>query len=383
MKKGYQSGAVSLFVVIFSALLITIVTVGFISLMVRNQKQATDSDLSQSAYDSALAGVEDAKRAILRYMKVCIPMSTDCTTDIQNSMTAASQTCTNVVKDLTGVTLSDKEVKVQTGADNKLNQAYTCVKVSLNNPNYLGSLDKDTSKLIPLVGESPFNKIQIDWYMQKDLSSGSVADLSALSATDTKLLKASSTWINTPSIMRAQLIQYGSSGFNLVDFDDNVVAGVDVKSNTSTLFLYPSTSPNPNWSFSEDNRRNAPGIIKQTHCEPDFGIGGGYACTATILLPDPINSGARLAYLNLSSLYGKANFQITLWDGSDVIKFNNVQPEIDSTGRANDVFRRVKSRVEMSSSTNLVPFAAVDVEDGFCKDYEFYIDHPPEPPTCG
>ena len=71
MYRRHESGAVSLFLVVFAMLLIIVVTLSFLRIMLADQQQAAVNDLSKSAYDSSLAGVEDAKRALIYYRTVC------------------------------------------------------------------------------------------------------------------------------------------------------------------------------------------------------------------------------------------------------------------------------------------------------------------------
>lgn len=102
-------------------------------------------------------------------------------------------------------------------------------------------------------------------------------------------------------------------------------------------------------------------------CINDLSI-GGYACSVRITLPEPVGGGARTAFLNLSSLYGKTSYRVTLYDGSQAVAFDAVQPEVDATGRASDLFRRVKSRIELFPVT-YNPVGAIDITGSLCKSF--------------
>lgn len=375
-----ESGAVSLFVVIFATLLITIVTVSFLRLMIHDQQQANAQDLSQSAYDSAQAGVEDAKRALLRLESACADSQAQCASLKATALSTWNE-CNVGLKDV--VVVSGDEVKVQqTTGDASLDQAYSCVKINLQTNDYLGALNENESKLIPIVGAKTTDTIEINWYSKDDLTvaTGDTYDVDLLPATSPLPLFSQKNWPdNRPSVMRVQLMQFGSNGFSLSDFD-NTVNG---ESNANTVFLYPtgvkgkvvSDQPLSMRFVDQDLRRSAAtGQPTGVSCSGNIS-GGGYACRQRIVLPTPIGGGDRTAYIRLTPLYNAAHFSVVLRDASGaIVPFDSVQPSVDSTGRANDYFRRVQTRVELVDSTYPYPDYAVSVSGDFCKDFSVTDD---------
>lgn len=360
-----ERGAVSLFIVIFSTLLISVLTVSFIRMMVRDQQEATLNDLSQSAYDSALAGVEDAKRALLRYQNFCGGGSTspECI-KIREALNEGS--CDTLGEGKAGIASfndspsGNREVIIQRNiSDNEaenFDQAYTCVTMTLNTIDYQALLGVNESKVIPLRGLDNFDSITIQWFTSTDADS---SNITLTSSTDQPLPMSSDWKSNQPALLRAQLIQYGSS-FKLGDFDTSNQAA-------STLFLYPSRVGSEETNFAADPRLKSGSSgtgIKPVKCSNSL-INTTYACKVTIKLPDTIGAGSRTAFLRLSALYNKTTFRVTLANG---IKFNEVQPKVDATGRANDVFRRVEARIETQSDFPY-PEAAVDLTGSLCKDF--------------
>ena len=367
--RNREHGAVSLFVVIFAALLMTILTVSFIQLMLRDQQQATTSDLSQSAYDSALAGVEDAKRLLILDQEcrsgaapanvVCNKVS-QALTPVSGNETACD---TLSAADLVGETNGEVKVQTTTG-DAQLDQAYTCVKIATDTDNYKGEVTAGQSTVVPLRGVGEYDTVELSWFSREDVSNPNTPQAVVPVGTNVTLPPTGQWNQNTPALLRAQMIQTGAN-FSLDQFND----AQDAKSNANTLFLYPKNAGANTLDFFSDTRRSPLNTPRPVVCQENLAT-NEYACTVRLRMPAPIdgNTVNRNAYLHLGALYNNSHFQIRLLRGADPVRFDNVQPVVDSTGRANDAFRRVQARVQLSSDYTY-PQAVIDLEGDLCKNF--------------
>lgn len=385
-----EKGAVSLFVVIFTALLFVAVTVGFTVLMLSDQQQASENDLAQSALDSANAGTEDAKRVLAQYAD-CVERNNDA--DRCHSIREAVDggQCNTINAALSSGGTEERKIQQSEGdgVSEALQQAYTCVKITPNTNTYVGQTrGEDGIRLIPLKtdGEA-FNTVQISWLKREDMNledrNPNFEPIDPYPGTETSVpevlpLPARDTWRDEDrgAILRVGSIQYSPGHINVGAIDDSARA----------IFLYPNDNLIANETIDlsdaalEDMHRPLTAVDQdnlegkyvntpiEVRCDDD--PGRTYLCTTSIRLPN-YNDPALLRYLTLSSVYRSVSFEISLLDADgDTVQFKNVQPEIDVTGRANDVFRRVVSRVEAADASEApYPRAALGTTDSICKDF--------------
>ncbi len=359
-----QSGAVSLFAVIFGAMLLTIVTIGFMRLMLMDQRQASDNDLSQSAYDAALAGVEDAKRVVRAAQTGNMQAASVLSGPINCNMIAAS----GVVG---GSASGETVIQTGSGAGKKFDQAYTCVKIAMQSQDFIYKAIEDKSQLISLRAVSSFNKIIIEWYRRDDESNLNAANAVNTEISTTGELPAKDKWnSNTPPLVRAQVINPGTT-FNLATLDTtgvtsflrpNVLRSDVLGQAGTTVSGKPSDRPRATDGNEHNNGTN---IVS---CSKTFRFSGEYSCKVVIDV-DEVPAGSESAFLRLVSIYKGGSIKVSLQksDGTTV-NFDGVQPIVDSTGRASNLFRRVEARLQIGDDF-AYPDNAVELKNSLCKDF--------------
>lgn len=383
-RQNQETGAVSLFVVMFTAMLFAAVTVGFTVLMLSDQQQSTDNDLAQSALDSANAGAEDAKRVLVQYTdcverQIALPGS-----NCPSIINAVERSDCNTVNTAMGETAGERLVQTATG-DSNLQQAYTCIKITPNTDDYVGKTRTEGDiRLIPIKTEegASVETVKVQWLAPSDLivTDPDDADLDhppkvgTGGQPSTIGLSAKDDWMaaSKGTMLRVGSIQYNQGAVNLEEIDRQARA----------VFLYPEESvagvasagpldllvdghqPLTDMEILDNRDPNRP---HPSYCRKDST--SGYLCETSFKLPPGDASTAR--YISIASLYGNTSFRVTLEDAAgNPVKFRNVQPAIDATGRANDVFRRIVSRVESADASEApYPRAALGSTGDICKHY--------------
>lgn len=380
-----KKGAAAFYVVIFTTLLLSVITMSFIRIMLSEATKSTNDDLSKSAYDSALAGLEDAKIALVRYHQ-CLdqgekanqsaPVGT-CGYIIWTMQHADCDTVAMVLGRNGSNKNKSEEVLIQEGKYGSANQdsidmeqAYTCVKISEHLPDYRSFVsDSNRVRIVPLRSEdiASIKAIRFKWF--------AISGHEGYTANGSKVYGSTDALVSNSSQVTNKYIPPV-----VVDFyqtDDNFNIGelsINNDNNNGTdrvsLFLKPTAGTGAG-SITTSNIFN-----KYSHkadnqlAEVGCGYKDDFMCQTIIELPPTYNGANRdstTALLRIELPYGgeEADFSIELCRDTacnDRVPFVGVQAQVDSTGRANDLFRRVDARVELIDTNFPFPEFAVQLE---------------------
>lgn len=388
--KNFKKGGVSIFIVMVVGVLVSIMSASFLRLMFRDQEQASKLDLSQSAYDSAQAGVEDAKRFLRIFRSACGPSGTGIFEGVTyncNAMRSAIQNESCYTLATAGIGNPNGETIIQTtsgagGASNdaSLNQAYTCVKLRMNTSDFLGRTNDGSPSVINLKGATAFDHVRIRWHSRENMTNGSNISLDSLSNPSARPNINAQNWRNQnrPAILKAQFYGYVPHvGMSSSDMDTPYP---DDGNGASEMLFYPvnrTSASSSNESRMPTVRRNesssqATTDYTFTRCSDRMDANSNaYACETTVDIGRSVRPSDVL-YLRLTPLMNDSNFKVELLNGNTVVDFAGVQPKVDSTGRANTQLRRVESRIGFNDTSFPVPLFSAQTESNeepICKDF--------------
>ena len=414
-KLNFKKGAASFYIVAFSTLILIIVAVSFIGIIVSEIARTSNDDLSQSAYDSALAGVEDAKLAFYNYQKCIEENPSLADTDGEAPDDESELSCGNIVylmknndcdmvAKILGRKINEDEdgekrgvlIQEESEGGNNMQQMYTCVTMKTDLSDYRATLSaSDPVKVIPAkfdaVAADNIQSVTISWFSENNASMmpGGEDSLKYSDLNSNGIFDGSNEVVPTIAL---GMVQTGND-FSLSDFD--VTKGE--QTDRGMIYLVP-TNDKPNrdddgkYKVTEDNVVPVDGLLKSNDKRTKklpyvVSCGGGegqeFICSATVELPKPIG-GTRNndTFMFIVALpYGPStDFALEFECGEDesactetVVnedgtstekqtkpKLKDVQVSIDSTGRANDLYRRVEVRLSPANAAN--PYALYGIQ---------------------
>lgn len=398
----FKQGAASFYIVAFSTLILLIIATSFAAVIISEITRTSNADLSQSAYDSALAGVEDAKLAYYNY-NACIakegispkePEYGSTTLTCENIIWYMENGDCDMVAHILGRigTEENREVVIQesTSGSNNMQQAYTCNKINLVTTDYVSSLSANQQlkvfrvKFDDETTADQITSIKVYWFSDNNGQIFSYANFPEHSD-DVVFKPLNIVTTPTPPTISVAMLQTGET-FDLESFNTTIGEETNrgmiylVPTNNSSKASTPKEGANYRPGYNSEEKQNHIGkegfllsndkrgdtnknLPYAVYCDPN---GSNYACSATIDIPKPIGDfrSDETFVFALSLPYGEPATNVRLLfckgpcievpeqDGGEdnIALLKGVQISVDSTGRANNLYRRVLARLESDAN---------------------------------
>lgn len=377
-----KKGATSLYIVVFTSILFGVIALSFLRLVLSEAGQSSNDDLSRSAYDAAMAGVEDAKTAVNRYYS-CLGEAGKTPETCNWSVLFNDKDCSDsngigLARYLYGSNYTDGEVLIQqnsvgSAVDNNSNQAYTCVILSDVVQDYRGTLTSDTrTKVVPLriydgnnqATQGNIDTVLFQWYSSLNEGTQNLDSTFVPAPYADGQLRFNDDGSKTlPPTIQLTYIKVGPN-INVAEFHQANSGSYEY----STMLILPS-SKSADGATLELNyiTRSSAGNINAGSNTP-FGVTcsttGEFACSVAL-------TGANIgpqdsAFLIVSLPYKEtvSDFKVELRKGNDVVPFEGVQVSVDSTGRTDQLVRRVETRLDPADLFFPYPQYALELTGG-------------------
>jgi Tfp pilus assembly protein PilX len=353
-----ESGFASIIIAMVLILVLSLMTVGFVTLMSREQLSALDKQLSSQAYYAAESGINDATAAINAGYNgnktFCGPYGQNGDPTVANSNLSVN--AANAATEFLAASNSNS-----VGINNSTAASYTCLLIN-QDPQFI-TLNPTVSwppKVTELVGllngnQTQINSININWKAQS-YPNNQVKFFSAPTSCDNSPVFPPSgdttDGVGYTGIVEAEIIpvSYPITRNSLIQ-------------DAYTAYLCPSML----------------GVSSKTYSAGAGGINTGSGdvidgdCNTTNYCNAQINglSIARtsIVFVVLQSIYAASTVQLTAYDNNspaNQLDLGGAAVLIDSTGKAQDVLRRVE--VESPINANYDIPGGTAAIDSICKD---------------
>lgn len=316
--KGFASIVIALVLITVLAL----VTIGFAQLARREQRSALDKQLANQAYYAAETGINDTVKALPAIAAAGSAVHSD------QCLDTAHFSMNSTINQTNGV-------------------YYTCVLVNLKPPDieYKNVASESERYISFSTDPSPLTSLTIEW----DSSDGKK------NPRNSSGFPPFSQWGDSPGVLEASLTPTPAS-----------LSNTSLAANTFTAYLYPSASAG---SVGYSTSSSGQGKIVSGGCH---NVSGVYSCSVTI---NGVPASADGQYLlRIVNHYDPSNISVTGQTASGAAKFIG-QPQIDVTGKAQEVLKRIQVRISANTSYDL-PNDVIESQDT-CKRFSVDPINPP------